>query len=216
MPKHTTYVECTVDDNCPNDRFCKNERCLDPCTYDSPCGRGAFCHADKHRPVCKCPAGFTGNAKINCIPRKYILHLFRPEYAAIFYMNISYAFYVQFVNIILLFQRSNQPLVADQVLIVHYPSRASTITALILVIVVSTPNAVFSTITQYARVAPVILVTLKVVATDLNVNRIRNAAMTNNATIMNALIHVPLTIRVPTMPFAMVQIIEPLVAVRTV
>lgn len=73
-PKHPASVipvECYTDDDCPYDRTCKNERCVNPCLQNT-CGRGAFCHAEAHRAICKCPNGYTGSPLISCVPRKYL------------------------------------------------------------------------------------------------------------------------------------------------
>lgn len=64
-------AECYADDDCPFDRTCRNERCVNPCVNPNPCGHGAFCYAERHQPVCKCPASFTGSPLIKCIPRKF-------------------------------------------------------------------------------------------------------------------------------------------------
>jgi hypothetical protein len=64
-------VECDSDDQCPFDRTCLNERCVNPCGQSDSCGRGALCYTESHKAVCKCPIGYTGNAAIKCIPRKY-------------------------------------------------------------------------------------------------------------------------------------------------
>lgn len=61
--------ECSVDDDCPLDRSCLNERCINPCTQDV-CGRGAICHVQLHNAVCNCPAGYKKDANNNCVPRK--------------------------------------------------------------------------------------------------------------------------------------------------
>lgn len=67
-PVQTPQAECDRDDDCPNDRTCLNQYCVNPCTTGDYCGRGALCHAQDHNAVCRCPIGYTGNPKINCIP----------------------------------------------------------------------------------------------------------------------------------------------------
>ncbi|EAT34892.1 AAEL012905-PA [Aedes aegypti] len=62
-----SYKECTVDSECPLDRSCFNERCINPCTRDA-CGRGAICHVQNHNAVCNCPTGYTKDRNDNCIP----------------------------------------------------------------------------------------------------------------------------------------------------
>lgn len=72
QPK-TPNAECTKNDDCPYDKTCRNERCVNPCVEDS-CGRGAYCHVQNREPVCRCPSGFTGDARVACVPRKYIFY----------------------------------------------------------------------------------------------------------------------------------------------
>lgn len=62
--------ECVVDDDCPYQKACRNQQCVNPCVVGDPCGRGAFCHIENHNPVCRCPTGFEGNPKTECRPRK--------------------------------------------------------------------------------------------------------------------------------------------------
>lgn len=61
-------AECKSDIDCPYDKACFNEKCLDPCHYGPlQCGRGADCFAQKHRANCVCPSGYQGNPLISCI-----------------------------------------------------------------------------------------------------------------------------------------------------
>lgn len=74
VPRHpvaVTPAECYTDSDCANDRMCRNERCINPCVNPNPCGHGAFCYAENHQPICKCPSGYTGSPLISCIPCKY-------------------------------------------------------------------------------------------------------------------------------------------------
>lgn len=71
MPKTPTnipVVECYNNDDCTTDRSCLNGACINPCSSDSPCGRGAFCHTNDHQPICTCPIGYTGSPLIRCLP----------------------------------------------------------------------------------------------------------------------------------------------------
>lgn len=61
-------AECFKNDDCPNEKTCKNEICINPCRQDDACARGAFCYVDKHQPICTCPNGFAGNPLIECVP----------------------------------------------------------------------------------------------------------------------------------------------------
>lgn len=63
-------VECSIDDDCRNDRTCQQQRCVNPCQMES-CGIGAYCHTQLHRAICRCPPGYLGDPQTRCSPRKY-------------------------------------------------------------------------------------------------------------------------------------------------
>lgn len=65
-PRTPHPVECYHDDDCPFDRTCKNEKCVNPCSLRQSCGQGAFCHAENHKSICRCPVGYNGNPEISC------------------------------------------------------------------------------------------------------------------------------------------------------
>lgn len=65
-----TPPECYTDNDCAKDRSCVNQICMNPCLMGNPCSRGAFCHVQDHTPICRCPAGYEGNPRIECRPRK--------------------------------------------------------------------------------------------------------------------------------------------------
>ncbi|KAK2714566.1 hypothetical protein QYM36_008951, partial [Artemia franciscana] len=58
-------VGCRSDQDCPEEAACRNGKCVNPCLYDE-CGPRAECFPAVHRANCRCPPGFTGNAKISC------------------------------------------------------------------------------------------------------------------------------------------------------
>lgn len=62
---HST-AECTVDSDCPFDRSCVREKCIDPCTT-TQCGRGANCLVNYHKAFCECPKGTQGDPRESCI-----------------------------------------------------------------------------------------------------------------------------------------------------
>ena len=62
------YVGCRINSECPFDRGCINTQCVDPCIYEDPCSPSAECVNIDHEPKCRCPAGFTGDPKIRCVP----------------------------------------------------------------------------------------------------------------------------------------------------
>lgn len=64
--------ECVTSSECPSDKSCANQKCIDPCP--GTCGVGATCRVINHSPICSCPSGYTGNPLTRCqlIPRKTI------------------------------------------------------------------------------------------------------------------------------------------------
>lgn len=56
--------ECTINEECPNNRACQNERCRDPCP--GSCGAHTTCVVVKHSPMCSCEIGFTGDPFSGC------------------------------------------------------------------------------------------------------------------------------------------------------
>lgn len=63
--------ECTSDSECTNDKTCINYACINPC-QESPCAKNAVCYVQKHRSVCVCKDGMTGNAQIQCVESKIL------------------------------------------------------------------------------------------------------------------------------------------------
>lgn len=59
-------AECKADNDCPYDKACINENCLNPCISNT-CGRGAECVVQVHAAQCRCPAGTQGNPLLSCI-----------------------------------------------------------------------------------------------------------------------------------------------------
>ncbi|KAL1451866.1 hypothetical protein WDU94_006202 [Cyamophila willieti] len=57
--------ECTVNSDCPLDKACFNQKCVDPCP--GSCGYRARCSVYNHEPVCTCPPGYTGNPFSQCL-----------------------------------------------------------------------------------------------------------------------------------------------------
>ena len=61
-------VGCSSDDECAFTQACRNRACINPCALENPCSSSAECTVSNHRPVCKCPAGFTGDPYTKCVP----------------------------------------------------------------------------------------------------------------------------------------------------
>ena len=56
--------ECVTNSECPRDKACVNQHCVDPCP--GVCGAHATCRVTSHAPQCTCDPGYTGNAFIAC------------------------------------------------------------------------------------------------------------------------------------------------------
>lgn len=64
--------ECVVNSDCPQNRACRNEKCVDPCP--GACAPEAICTVITHSAICSCPPGHTGDPFYRCtrIPRKLL------------------------------------------------------------------------------------------------------------------------------------------------
>lgn len=62
--------ECIVNTECPMNRACINQRCVDPCP--GVCGINAKCDVLSHSPFCSCGPGQIGDPFVKCfdMPRK--------------------------------------------------------------------------------------------------------------------------------------------------
>lgn len=64
--------ECVVSSECPLDKACINQKCLDPCP--NTCGIQALCTVRNHNPICACPSGYSGDPFLQCsLIRKHII-----------------------------------------------------------------------------------------------------------------------------------------------
>lgn len=59
------YPECVINQDCPRNKACFNQKCKDPCM--DTCGINAVCLVVNHNPVCSCPPGYTGEPRLQCI-----------------------------------------------------------------------------------------------------------------------------------------------------
>ena len=64
--------ECQIDMDCPDNRACIGNQCLDPCVIDDPCGTNAQCETTSHRPVCRCPSGWAGDPHTECYQCRFL------------------------------------------------------------------------------------------------------------------------------------------------
>lgn len=56
--------ECTNSNECPQDKACIKEKCVDPCK--NVCGSNAQCQVISHAAFCSCLSGYQGDAFIGC------------------------------------------------------------------------------------------------------------------------------------------------------
>ena len=61
-----TLDECLVDKDCPLDKACRSQECVNPC-LTTQCGSRATCEVDFHTAICVCPPGLQGNPQAACI-----------------------------------------------------------------------------------------------------------------------------------------------------
>lgn len=67
--------QCMVSSECPQDRACVKQKCVDPCA--GLCGVEALCQVTNHVPLCACRASYTGDPFVRCeIQRKAVSVLF--------------------------------------------------------------------------------------------------------------------------------------------
>ena len=59
--------ECRKNSDCPQDKACVSENCVDPC-IGATCGQNADCDAISHRAKCTCASGLQGNPYVSCLP----------------------------------------------------------------------------------------------------------------------------------------------------
>lgn len=50
--------ECVIHEDCPSNRACQNQKCVDPCI--GSCGWSARCTVQNHKPICSCIEGYEG------------------------------------------------------------------------------------------------------------------------------------------------------------
>lgn len=57
--------ECVSNQQCRYYQVCVNERCENACRQDS-CAQIAYCVAQNHQPICRCPVGLEGDPRTEC------------------------------------------------------------------------------------------------------------------------------------------------------
>ena len=56
--------ECTINPECPVDKACVRQKCVDPCP--GVCGAHSTCSVNNHAPTCRCDPGYTGDPFTAC------------------------------------------------------------------------------------------------------------------------------------------------------
>ena len=65
-PYSSCRPECVLNTDCPRDKSCSRNRCIDPCP--GTCGLNADCSISNHIPVCSCKESYTGDPYGSCRP----------------------------------------------------------------------------------------------------------------------------------------------------
>jgi hypothetical protein len=65
-PYSSCRPECVLNTDCPRDKSCSRNRCIDPCP--GTCGLNADCSISNHIPVCSCKESHTGDPYGSCRP----------------------------------------------------------------------------------------------------------------------------------------------------
>ena len=56
--------ECIFDPDCPTDKACQTQNCIDPCP--GLCGENAYCRVRNHVPICVCNERHVGDPFSRC------------------------------------------------------------------------------------------------------------------------------------------------------
>ena len=56
--------ECVVNSDCPSNKACQRNKCIDPCP--GTCGINALCQVRSHIPTCTCIEGYIGDPFTEC------------------------------------------------------------------------------------------------------------------------------------------------------
>lgn len=69
----TCRPECVTSAECPLNRACVNQKCIDPCP--GTCGLNAQCQVVNHNPICTCQTNYIGDPFVRCLPKRKYLYL---------------------------------------------------------------------------------------------------------------------------------------------
>lgn len=73
-PNFCTLLECSSDPECPNDKSCINNKCVNPCLETVRCGKHEICSVYNHQAECACLSGYVGNINTGCTMLDDICH----------------------------------------------------------------------------------------------------------------------------------------------
>lgn len=68
--------ECITSSECPLDKACVKQRCIDPCI--NACGANAECRVHHHSPYCECLRGYQGDPFVLCSLEPPVLQIGSP------------------------------------------------------------------------------------------------------------------------------------------
>ena len=69
-PQIGCQPECVINSDCPTNKACLDNQCVDPCDFNAICGLNALCSVSHHAASCRCPDKFFGNPFIHCILKR--------------------------------------------------------------------------------------------------------------------------------------------------
>lgn len=62
-----------VSSECPQDKACVKQKCIDPCP--GTCGVNGRCQVVNHNPICSCPPGYNGDPFVRCLKERTLILL---------------------------------------------------------------------------------------------------------------------------------------------
>ena len=67
--------ECVVHSDCPSNKACQRNKCIDPCP--GTCGINAECRVMNHVPICTCIEGYIGDPFTACNGKFHSLEVYQ-------------------------------------------------------------------------------------------------------------------------------------------
>lgn len=85
-PYTSCRPECVTNTDCPRNKACVNNKCIDPCP--GTCGLNAECTVSNHAPICNCLPGYTGNPLSSC----HLPQPSKPPLVSFIYSSVNFLF----------------------------------------------------------------------------------------------------------------------------